>query len=128
MYRCMSRWNRSSFFMLLSANARHEPRPKVVGCMPWFDARWDSRLSRSAAQRADHRFDELLEGLVHQSRNLSDHQIRAGRKQLARPRVAVGAKRARSEARWCQVNGSWVAVRVAGDMTEDPITAAGVGQ
>ena len=53
--------------------------------MPWFDARWDSRLSRSAAQSADHGFDELLEGLVRQSRNLSDHQVRAGRKQLARP-------------------------------------------
>ena len=65
--------------------------------MPWFDARWDSLFSRSSAQRADHRFDELLEGLVRQSRNLSDHQVRPGRKQLARPGVAVGAKRARAE-------------------------------
>jgi hypothetical protein len=96
--------------------------------MPWFDARWDSRLSRSAAQSADHGFDELLEGLERQSRNLSDHQDRAGRKQLARPREADGAKRTGSEARWCQVHGSWVAVRVAGDLTEDPIAAASVSQ
>ena len=45
----------------------------------------ESLFSRSSAHRADHRFDELLEGLVRQSRNLSDHQVRAGRKQLARP-------------------------------------------
>ncbi len=93
-------------------NARYQPRPKAVGCMPWFDARWDSRLSRSSAQSADHRFDELLERLVRQSRNLSDHQVRAGREQLARPGVAVGAKRAKAEARWCQANGSLVAIRL----------------
>jgi hypothetical protein len=92
-----------------------------------FDAPAGSATMRNAQNRDDG-FDEVLAGLGIQGSDFSNHQISAGGEQLAWSRVAVGAKRARGEARRWQVHGRWVAVWVARNLAEDPVATAGVGQ
>ena len=70
----------------------------------------------------------MLAGLRAESGDLGNHQLAAGGEQLTGPGVAVGAERARTEARRRQMNGSRVAVPIAGDLAEDPVAAASVGQ
>src|SRR5712691_6012804 len=97
--------------------------------MPLSDARHgSSSMEARAPQNLDDRVDELLAGLRAESGDFSNHQLSAGSEQLARPGVALGAERAGPEARRCQMNGSRVAVRIAGDLAEDPVAAASVGQ
>jgi hypothetical protein len=80
------------------------------------------------AQNRDDRFDEMLTRLRIQDSDFGNHQISAGGEQFAWPGVAVGAKRARREARRRQVDRSGVTVWVARDLTEDPVITTGVGQ
>jgi hypothetical protein len=70
----------------------------------------------------------VLAGIRSQRGDFSYHQISAGSEQLAWPGIAVGAERARAEARWRQMHGSWVAIRIARNLAEDPVAAAGIGQ
>jgi hypothetical protein len=92
-----------------------------------FDALAISTTIR-APQNRDDSFDEVSARLGIQGGDFSNHQISAGDEQFAWPRVAVRAKRARREARRRQVDGAWVAVSVARDLAEDPVTTACVGQ
>jgi hypothetical protein len=81
-----------------------------------------------AAQNRDDGFDEEPTGLGIQDGDFSNHQVSAGSKQLAWPGVAIGAKRARDEARRWQVDGARIAVWAARNLAEDPVPTAGVGQ
>jgi hypothetical protein len=74
------------------------------------------------------RVDDLVLGVRTEDGDLSNHQLLVGGEELTRPGVAVSAERARTEARRCQVNRSRIAVRVAGDLAEDPVATTSVGQ
>jgi len=92
---------------------------------------FDAPLSSAAiwaAQNRDDGFNEVLASLGIQSGDFSHHQISAGGEQLPRPGIAVGAKRARREARRRKVDSARVAVGVARNLAQDPVTTARVGQ
>lgn len=74
------------------------------------------------------RVDHLVAGVSAEDGDLSNHQLLVGGEELAGPGVAVGAERARTEACRRQVNGSRIAVGIASDLAQDPVTATGVGQ
>src|SRR6266508_1737636 len=98
--------------------------------MPSLDARYGSPSSMDAraAQNPDDRVDQVLAGLRAENDDFSNHQLPAGGEQLAGASVAVGTERARTKAGRRQMNGSRVTVRIAGDLAEDPVAAASVGQ
>jgi hypothetical protein len=92
-----------------------------------FDAPLSSPTIR-AAQNRDDSADEMLAGVGIQGGDFSHHQISAGGEQFSRPRIAIGAKRARREARRWKVDSTRVAVSIACNLAQDPVTTACVGQ
>ena len=91
--------------------------------MPLFDARYDSLSSTDACavQNPDDRIDELLAGLWPENGDFTNHQLPAGGEQLTGAGPAVGTERVRPEAGRRQMNGARVAVRIACNLTEDPV-------
>jgi len=87
-----------------------------------------SSTCASGTENADDRLDDLFAGVSGEDGDLGDHQLLAGGEELARPGVAVRPERPRTEARLRQLNSARIAIRVAGDLAEDPVRAPGVGQ
>jgi hypothetical protein len=81
-----------------------------------------------ASENPHNRVYDLVASVRAERGDLSHHQLLVGSEELARPGVAVRVERARTEARRRQVNRSRVAVRIAGDLAEDPVAATSVGQ
>ena len=80
------------------------------------------------AEDADHRGKHVVEYLVVENADLGNQQVLIGGEQFSRPRVTHHAKRPLLEVGILELDRFSVGLWAAGELTQDPVAATGVGQ